>query len=286
MRHNLESQTAGGRRSIRRTTAPDTHSAARRARRTALAVLLIGGLVATPAVLATSAANAAMPAGETLSTVARVPAASPSVLETYTGFVLSGWKTWPPGSPNAYPIEAIATVDVYNTDNRVERATGKVAFFLDGAQYGPEVGVDVEGVARMTMPTDKVGTYQVSARYTGTSTQAPSTSRTQEYIVQPRIEVPDYPQKPVKSNVKASFTKLSKHRVKAKIVVSATQPASGKIEIRYGSKVVAKGTLKRGVKSIRLTTQKLKKGKRKLTVRYLGSSTVKASSKSYRVHVR
>jgi len=251
----------------------------RAARRLALATALIGGLVAAPAALDAHEAYAAAPAAPTTA------AASLSVLETYTGFTTNGWKTWPKGTRNAYPIEATAAVDVYNTDGRVERATGDVVFYLDGMQYGPPVTVDAEGIARMTMPTDKVGTYRVHARYLGTPSQAPSTSRTQEYIVQPPIVAPHYPT-PAKSTVRASFKKLSKHRVKAKIVVSASRPATGRVEIRYGSKIVAKGTLKSGVKSITLTTKKLKKGKRKLKIRFVGSSSVRAASKTYTVRVR
>ncbi|MBN9612008.1 MAG: Ig-like domain repeat protein, partial [Actinobacteria bacterium] len=79
---------------------------------------------------------------------------------------------------------------------------------------------------------------------------------------------------------------------KAKVTVTTAARLTGRIEIRSGSKVVAKGAIKSaagaGTKStsITLTTKKLKKGTRKLTIRYLGSPTIKASSKSYRVRVR
>ncbi|MBV6729395.1 Ig-like domain-containing protein [Nocardioides daeguensis] len=207
---------------------------------------------------------------------------STAAFETVTGLVLSGWRTWPPGSPNAYPIEAIATVDVYES---VDPADGKVAFYLDGAQIGEEVAVDEEGTARMTMPTDKVGTYQVSARYTGTATQAPSVSRTLSYLVDPPVRVSSHSQA-VGSTVKVGSVKVAKRRVRAKVVVSASRPASGRIEIRDGRRVVAQGTLPAGATSVILTTKKLTKGRHKLKIRFLGSPTVSASSTSCRVVVR
>lgn len=212
-----------------------------------------------------------------------VPQVSTAAFETVTALVLSGWRTWPPGSPNAYPIEAIATVDVYES---VDPANGTVAFYLDGAQIGEEVAVDEEGTARMTMPTDQVGTYQVSARYTGTATQAPSVSRTLSYVVDPAIGVPSHSQAAVGSTVKVGSAKVSKRRVRVKIVVSASRPASGQVQIRDGKRLVAQGTLPNGATSVTLTTKMLTKGKHKLRIRFLGSSTVTASSASYRVVVR
>lgn len=256
-------------------------SAVRAVPRPAIAAALVGGLVVASGIVTAGEAYAVSPGA---SASATAPAGL-SVLETYTGFGLNGWKTWPPGTPNAYPMVAIAAVDVYNVDGRVERATGEVVFYLDGQQYGAPVAVDAEGIARMTMPTGTVGTYRVYARYLGTSTQAPSTSRTQEYIVQPAVVVPHYPMK-AKSSVTASFAKASRHRVKARVRIASGPKPSGRVEIRDGKKVVAAGALARGAKSVTLTTKRLKKGKHRLTIRYLGSAKVRSASRTYTVRVR
>jgi len=164
-------------------------------------------------------------------------------------------------------------------------AAGQVVFKVDGSQIAV-AALDAQGVARARVPAAKLGARSVTAHYLGSAEQAGSESAARSFTVLPAVKPVDPKPAKVKSSVKASFKKLSKHRVKAKVYVRAVKPATGRIEIRYGSKVVAKGTLKPGAKSITLTTKKLKKGKRKLTIRYLGSSTVSASSKSYKVKVR
>lgn len=284
---------------------------------------------------------------------------------THTELQLSGSATPIGGAP----IQATAKVTV----DGGAAPTGAVVFLVDNVQFGAEVPVDAQGVARASLSPAAIGSHAVVARYIGTAAQAASSSPARNFSVEQAsasitpstaaavagdkltigvaavdssvepsgtvtvsegssqlgavaissgrgtftvpglspgghelrlsysgdanvsaaqtrlvLTVKALPQQPAKakSSVKASFTKLSKHRVRAKVSVSASRPASGRVEIRYGSRVVAKGTLKAGAKSITLKTKKLKKGKRKLTIRYLGSSTVSGSSKSYTVRVR
>ncbi|MBM7516261.1 Ig-like domain-containing protein [Nocardioides nitrophenolicus] len=256
----------------RRTARSDHSRRARPGARAALLAVLLAGLPAGGAV-------AAPPAEPTPS--GHVSRAS---YQTVTGLVVTGWRTWPPGSPNAYPIEAIATVDVYES---LEPANGTVAFYLNGAQLGEEVAVDAEGTARMSMPTDQVGTYQVFARYTGTATQAPSVSRTLDYRVDPAITPPPGHAQgaAVASSVKARISPAPGRRVRVKVVVSASRPATGRVEVRDGSKVVASGTIT-AAGTVKLRTRKLARGTHRLKVRYLGSTTVSASGRTYRVTVR
>ena len=163
-------------------------------------------------------------------------------------------------------------------------ASGQVVFKVDGAQIAV-ADLDTQGVARAQVPATVLGARSVTAHYLGNAVLAGSESAARSFTVLPAVKPADPKPVKAKASLRASFTKLSKHRVRARISVSASRPAAGRIEIRYGSKVVAKGTLKAGAKSIRLTTKKLKTGTRKLTIRYLGSSTVGPKSKTYRVKV-
>lgn len=242
--------------------------AARGLARTALTAALVGGLVIAPAVLAGSAANAAP---------AAAPTSSAQLAETKAPSKLTVRSSQSGGSVTlSVVVEAVGSSVV---------PTGTVTVMEGGDWFG-DFSI-VAGRGSRVLPKLAVGEHTLLLNFTGDA----NTLGSQAFytlVVTPEVVKPTK----ASSRVKASFTKASKHRVKAKVTVTTAAKLTGWIEIRDGSKLVAKRTIKSLAgagttsTSVKLTTKRLKKGKRKLTVRYLGSATVKAASRSYTVRVR
>lgn len=88
------------------------------------------------------------------------------------------------------------------------------------------------------------------------------------------------------SSIKATFPKVVKKGTLARGTVTVTlkgttRKATGKVQIKLGSKVVGRGTLKAGKASV--TIKGLKKGRNKLTVSWAGNTTAKAAKASFTI---
>ena len=137
------------------------------------------------------------------------------------------------------------------------------------------------GRGSFQMPMLERGTHVITFDYPG----SPDLAASQATI---SVTVKPAPVKKVTAKIQARFKKLARHRMRAAVTVKAAQRVTGRVVIRLGKRVVARGVLKPGAKSARvvLKTKELPEGKRKLVVRYLGSPSVKAATKTYRVRVR
>jgi len=242
----------------------------RRATRTALTTALIGGLVFAPTMLGTGAVTAV--------------AALPGAVSAPVG--LADQK--PPSKLTVTSKQAGGTITLSILVEAVGSTVpaGGVITVMEGGDWLGDVAI-VAGRGSKVLPKLPQGEHTLMLNYTGdANTPAAQTWYTLVVTADTSTHVK------ASSRVKASFTRLSKHRVKAKVTVTTAAKLTGWIEIRDGSKLVAKRTIKSLAgagttsTSVKLTTKKLKKGKRKLTIRYLGSPTVKAASKTYTVRVR
>lgn len=187
-------------------------------------------------------------------------------------------------TPDTVVAGTAAVIDVVASGSSVT-PTGSVSVTEGSTLLGTVTLVSGRGT--IALP---VGTHDLTLDYTGDVNVRASQARL-TLTVTPGPSGPSDPGSSAPpavspSGVKASFKSLARHRVKARIAVSAATPATGIVEIRAGRRVVATGVLSAGSTSITLTTKRLKPGKRRLTVRYLGSPSVAESSRTYRVRVR
>ncbi|GAA3532426.1 Ig-like domain-containing protein [Nocardioides daeguensis] len=187
-------------------------------------------------------------------------------------------------TPDTVVAGAEASVDVVASGS-VVKPSGSVAV-TEGSTLLGTVTL-VAGHGTIVLP---VGTHDLTLDYSGDVNVRASHARL-TLTVTPGPSDPGSPTPPVMSpsSVTGSFKSVAKHRVKAKIAVSSASsmaPADGVVEIRSGRRVVARGVLSSASTSITLTTKRLKPGKRRLTVRFLGSPTVAGASRTYRVRVR
>ena len=130
-----------------------------------------------------------------------------------------------------------------------------------------------DGVAKLVLPaTQKAGTYAVTATYAGTS--AFKTSEASESLVI----------KKATATLTESFPKSVAKGAAAKgtVTVKVTGgTATGKVEVKLGSKVLTSGSLSGGKVTLTIAKGKLgAKGTKKLTIVYVGSADVNAVSKA------
>jgi len=216
-------------------------------------------------------------------------------------------------APTAPPGKAVSTTsltldrDTTTVGGPAVTATATVAV-TGGAAPDGQVSVVVDGAVVATkpagavpvafaLPVDRAGSHSVQVRYAGSATQAPSESAVRTYAVTEPVAAAA-----VASTVKAAFKKAKKHRLKVTATVTSTQPVTGKIQVvqtvkvpgkkgKKGTtrqKVVGTATIKKVSATVKvvITTKALTKGRQTLTVRYLGSPTVLAAARTYKVRVR
>jgi hypothetical protein len=197
-------------------------------------------------------------------------------LVTTTTVVLSRAKTTPKGAA----VTATAQVKVANG----AVPDGALRFEVDGKVLATlPAGASATS---STLPIDKVGTHRVLVTYVASPTQAASAAGAATYTVA---------KEPVK--LAAKFKKVKRKRVMVTVTLKAASPILGKIQAlatpdKKGKKVklklVAKGAVKKAGTTVKvvMTTKALKKGKWRLTIRYLGSTYVLPLAKTFKVRVR
>ena len=164
--------------------------------------------------------------------------------------------------------------------------TGTVTFTAAGSDAPLGVVALNGGTATLNFPNANPGTYNITADYTPTADSlyvASSDSATVTVADNPEPE-PEL----VTSKLSESFKKSYKGQ-KATGVVSVSlkgasnSDASGKIVVKEGKKVVAKGKIKKGEATIKLKKKKLGKGKSKLTASWSGNAVAEGSDLSFTV---
>ncbi|HEY0889201.1 MAG TPA: Ig-like domain-containing protein [Nocardioides sp.] len=148
-------------------------------------------------------------------------------------------------------------------------------------------GTAVDGVAHLVLPaTLAPGSHQLQAVYRGSVTHQSSESEAATVVVTaPTVTPPSTGPGTVKAA--SSLTgKVVGKRGKATLTlkVSAAVPATGVLQIRDGKRLVRTVGLRGG--RVALTLKKLRKGKHRITVAYLGSGTVAGTQRTWTVRVR
>jgi hypothetical protein len=166
----------------------------------------------------------------------------------------------------AYGTASTATVTVVGKGSAAA-ATGSVKLMAGSKVIGSATVVG--GKANFTLPaTLKVGKHPVKATYSSTGALRSSSAVATLTVTK------------AGSKTKATATKKSSVKVTVK---AAGTTATGKVKVLKGKKVIATGKLKNGKVTVKLSD--LAAGKHKVTVKYVGSSTVKGS-KSGKVTVK
>lgn len=142
---------------------------------------------------------------------------------------------------------------------------------LDGARE-LAVATPSAGRARMRIPALSPGQHRLTVSYTGDADTAPSSGAL--IVTVPRVA----------STTSARATPRPGRRARVIVAVSASTPATGRVVVREGNKVVARGVLRSGRAVVK--TGPLAKGRHTLRVLYAGSSSVAPSASTVRVRLR
>jgi hypothetical protein len=136
------------------------------------------------------------------------------------------------------------------------------------------------GQTQLRLPPLSPGTHQLTLAYGGDAGTDPSRAT----LVYP-VGSGAGPGSQVASTTSLKVRKVAHRRAKVTVAVVASLPVTGNVVVLRGEKVVARGTLRNGVLTLR--TRKLPRGKSLLVARFTGSTTVSASSSTaVRVRVR
>jgi hypothetical protein len=171
--------------------------------------------------------------------------------------------------PSAYGQSSTVKVTVARDGSTGVAPTGTVQLVnAAGAQVGATQTL-FDGAATFTLPaTTAVGTQTLTAKYSGTAVFAASQSPIAATVAKAATKTKGKP---------STKTPRFKADFKVTVLVKAKgfKPA-GKVRIAYKGKVIGKGKVKGG-KAVITIKKDLPKGKKKLVVKYLGSSKTLAS---------
>ncbi|WP_134765759.1 M14 family zinc carboxypeptidase [Nocardioides sp. 1609] len=178
-----------------------------------------------------------------------------------------------------------ASVTVTATNEFGLAPSGQVVLTAGGQTVGAiTLGPDGTGTAQVG-PFTTAGTQQVQAAYAGDDLTAAGTSAPVPVTVTAPVVAP------VASSV--AVTKVAPGRIKvrttqAKVTVKVAAPGaavSGKVEVRFGGTVIGTGRVDSTGRVVITLKKFAKVGSKTLTVRFLGTPTVKASSTTTVVRV-
>ncbi|WP_370618372.1 Ig-like domain repeat protein [Mumia qirimensis] len=196
---------------------------------------------------------------------ATAPVARPQVassLRASAGTVRYGTTT-PRVSVTLSPSNATGRVDLYKGTRRLSS------------------GNSIAGRATLTLAKTTLapGTHTLTVRYAGNTTTKPSATTVRVGVAKANAAIA----------AKAKTKKIVAKKTKAKIAVTVRATgvrAGGTVAVYQGKKKIGTARLKSNGTAV-VTLKKLKKaGKTKLTIRYLGSSTINKATKTIKVKIR
>jgi hypothetical protein len=141
------------------------------------------------------------------------------------------------------------------------------------------------GAGSFALPTLSAGAHTITVTYPG---DASTTGSTTSAVVTVAAVSPPPPVVKSPSTTALKVKKLAGRKARVTVRVTSAAAVAGVVEVRRGAQVVARGRLAASAHgTVRLVIRKLPKGTSRLTVRYLGSSTVLGStSKAVRLRIR
>lgn len=190
--------------------------------------------------------------------------------------------------PNAAPVGGADEFSVGEGEELTVDAPGVLANDTDAdGDDLTATGATQPEHGEVDLGSDGSFTYAPDAGFSGTDTftYKASDGSAESAAVTVTITVEESPV-PVATTVKGTASVIAYGR-SGKLVVSVTPTAAtGKVEARYGSRLLATGTLVNGKATLTLAARSLLPGNRTVTLRYLGDGTHAASSSTLKVPVR
>ncbi|MDO9454666.1 Ig-like domain repeat protein [Nocardioides sp.] len=174
------------------------------------------------------------------------------------------------------PRGGTVAVQVGSTDSEA-RGSGTVT--LREGTTVVATGTVTHGLAAVRLPSGlTTGRHTFTASYDGSPTHTASTSQETAVTV-------TAPAAPVASRV-AGFVTRRGRTVSGTLTVASSKPVTGRVQVLDGRRVVRTVTLTAAARGkVAFTLRSAKPGRHTITVRYLGSPTVKASARTWRVTV-
>lgn len=212
----------------------------------------------------------------------RVLYTSPTQSTATIGSVTFGGARYDFSARSASVVTAKATSGVHGTAGSVDVTVSAVAGPATGtvtvAKGSTKLGTATlhNGTAKVAIPAGKlaVGSHTLTVSYGGSGAVAPASTTAKVTVAKSA------------ATMSAKWSS-AKYGTPAKVDVTvkgAAGAATGKVEVREGSKVLATKTLSKGKATVTLP-KSLKVGKHSLSLRYLGSSTVESKSASKTLNV-
>jgi len=142
------------------------------------------------------------------------------------------------------------------------------------------------GAGSIALPTLSAGTHTLTVTYPGDASTTGSTATV--VVTVAAAQLPPPPVVKASSTTTVKVKRLAGRKARVTVRVTSAAAVAGVVEVRRGAKVVARGKLAAGAHgTVRLVARKLPLGASRLTVRYLGSSTVQPStSKVVKLRIR
>lgn len=142
------------------------------------------------------------------------------------------------------------------------------------------------GAGSFALPALSAGAHTLTVAYPGDASTTGSTATA--IITAAAVSPPPPPVVKSRSETTLKVKKLAGRKARVTVRVASAAAVTGVVEVRRGAKVVARGRLAASAHgTVRLVIRKLPKGASRLTVRYLGSSTVQPStSKAVKLRIR
>jgi hypothetical protein len=209
-------------------------------------------------------------------------AASASTARTLTGLKAATSTT---ATPPTGPVQPGAAVAVRVTATGSSVVPTGAATVSEGGRVLGTVPLTA-GAGSFALPTLSAGTHALTVTYPGDASTTGSTASATVTVT--AVEPPPPPVVKSRSSTSLKVKKLAGRKARVTVRVRSAAVVAGIVEVRRGAKVVARGKLAADAHgTVRLVVRKLPKGASRLTVRYLGSSTVLAStSKAVKLRLR
>ncbi|WP_167002111.1 Ig-like domain repeat protein [Mumia sp. ZJ430] len=157
-------------------------------------------------------------------------------------------------------------------------AAGRVDVYKGATRLGSANAVKGRAVVVLSRTALKPGTHTLSVRYAGNASTKPSSTSARLVVAKASAKVG--------ASVATKKIVAKKTKAKVRVTVRATGVTpTGKVAVYLGKRKLGTATLRGGKATIKLKALP-KAGKAKLSIRYLGSSTVNKATKTIKVKVR
>ncbi|UYM03336.1 Ig-like domain repeat protein [Solicola gregarius] len=158
------------------------------------------------------------------------------------------------------------------------QAKGKVSVFKGKKRLGTAKLAKGKATIKLGRTALKPGKHKLQVKFAGSTRFKASKAKATLRVTKARSTV-----RATKVGPKKVVAKKTRAKVRVNVRAADLRPG-GKVTIRSGGKVIGKGSVRKGALTLRV--QKFAKpGKKKLVVRYAGSSTVKAGSDRLSIRV-